>query len=107
MKDFIDQAAQRGAFIDMTQSMNCFMASPTIKKLTSMHFYGWKAGLKTGIYYLRSKPNATSSKFTIDPTLEKKIKEKQQKGKALTKKEEEVVLACSRDNPEECLMCSS
>ena len=107
MKDFIDQSAQRAAYIDMTQSINCFMANPTIKKLTNMHFYGWKAGLKTGCYYLRSKSSSSSAKFTIDPSLEKKIKEKQKKGKSLTKKEQDVVLACSIDNPESCTMCSS
>jgi ribonucleoside-diphosphate reductase alpha subunit len=107
MKNFIDQSAQRGPFIDMTQSLNLFMASPTIKKLTSMHFYAWKQGLKTGIYYLRSKASSSASKFTIDPNMEKKIKEKQKKGKSLTKKEEEVVLMCSIENKEDCMMCTS
>jgi ribonucleoside-diphosphate reductase alpha chain len=107
MKNFIEQSAGRGPFIDMTQSLNLFMASPTIKKLTSMHFYAWKQGLKTGIYYLRSKASAGASKFTIDPNLEKKIKEKQKKGKPLTKKEEEAVLMCSIENKEACMMCTS
>ncbi len=107
MKNFIEQSSQRGPFIDMTQSLNLFMASPTIKKLTSMHFYAWKQGLKTGIYYLRSKASTSASKFTIDPALEKRIKEKQKKGKALTKKEEEVVLMCSIENKDACMMCSS
>jgi ribonucleoside-diphosphate reductase alpha chain len=107
MKNFIEQSAERAPFIDMTQSLNLFMAAPTIKKLTSMHFYAWKKGLKTGMYYLRSKPSASASKFTIDPEMEKKIKEKQKKGKSLTKKEKEAVLACSLENPESCTMCSS
>jgi len=107
MKNFIEQSAGRGPFIDMTQSLNLFMASPTIKKLTSMHFYAWKQGLKTGIYYLRSKPSTGASKFTIDPSLEKKIKEKQKKGKPLTQKEEEAVLMCSIENKEACMMCTS
>ena len=107
MKNFIEQSAQRGPFIDMTQSLNLFMASPTIKKLTSMHFYAWKQGLKTGIYYLRSKSSSSASKFTIDPNMEKKIKEKQKKGKSLTKKEEEAVLMCSIENKEACMMCTS
>jgi ribonucleoside-diphosphate reductase alpha chain len=107
MKNFIEQSAQRGPFIDMTQSLNLFMASPTIKKLTSMHFYAWKQGLKTGIYYLRSKASSSASKFTIDPNMEKKIKEKQKKGKSLTKKEEEAVLMCSIENKEACMMCTS
>jgi ribonucleoside-diphosphate reductase alpha chain len=107
MKNFIEQSAGRGPFIDMTQSLNLFMASPTIKKLTSMHFYAWKQGLKTGIYYLRSKASAGASKFTIDPAMEKRIKEKQKKGKSLTKKEEEAVLMCSIENKEACMMCTS
>jgi len=107
MKDFIDQSVERGPFIDMTQSLNLFMASPTIKKLTSMHFYAWKQGLKTGIYYLRSKASSGASKFTIDPNMEKKIKEKQKKGKSLTKQEEEAILMCSIENKEACMMCTS
>ena len=107
MKDFIDMSKDRAVFIDMTQSLNLFSASPTIKKLTNMHFYAWKAGLKTGMYYLRSKPTVTAGKFTIDPNLEKKIKEKQKRGKSLTKKETEAVLMCSIENKDDCMMCSS
>lgn len=107
MKNFIEQSSHRAVFIDMTQSLNLFMASPTIKKLTSMHFYAWKQGLKTGIYYLRSKAATGASKFTIDPNMEKKIKEKQKKGKPLTKQEEETVLMCSIENKEACMMCTS
>ena len=92
MKDFIQMSAERAPFICQTQSLNLFMASPTVKKLSSMHFFGWKSGLKTGIYYLRSKSASNASKFTIDPALEKKIKEKQKKGKSLTKKETEAVI---------------
>ena len=107
MKDFIDQAAGRAPFLSMTQSLNIFSSTPTIKKLTNMHFYGWKAGLKTGMYYLRSKSSSGASKFTIDPALEKKIKEKQKKGKSLTKKETEAVLMCTIENKDECTLCSS
>jgi len=105
MKNIIDQSAERSVFIDQTTSLNLFMASPTIKKLTSMHFYAWRKHLKTGIYYLRSKNSSSAAKFSIDPELEKRIKDKQEKGKKLTKKEE--VLACSIENKEECEMCSS
>lgn len=70
MKDVIIQSADRAVFIDQTQSLNLFIANPTIAKLSSMHFFGWKKGLKTGIYYLRSKPMTNSAKFSIDPTLE-------------------------------------
>ena len=64
-KILIDYAADRGAFIDQTQSMNLFMASPTYSKLSSMHLYGWKSGLKTGCYYLRSKAARNAVKFTV------------------------------------------
>eukprot|EP01091_Cochliopodium_minus_P019963 TRINITY_DN856_c0_g2_i2.p1 TRINITY_DN856_c0_g2~~TRINITY_DN856_c0_g2_i2.p1 ORF type:complete len:139 (-),score=41.61 TRINITY_DN856_c0_g2_i2:23-439(-) len=62
-------AADRGAFIDQSQSLNIFMANPTFKMMTSMHFYGWKKGLKTGMYYLRSKGATDAIQFTIDPSL--------------------------------------
>jgi len=107
MKSVIEQASDRGVFVDQMQSMNLFMANPNYKRLTSMHFYAWKAHLKSGMYYLRSKASASAGKFSIDPELEKRIKEKQQKGEALEKEEEEVILACSRENPEDCAMCSS
>ncbi|KAI9330570.1 ribonucleotide reductase [Zopfochytrium polystomum] len=64
-RTIIDMAADRGAFIDQSQSMNIHMAEPTYGKLTSMHFYGWKKGLKTGMYYLRSRPAAEAIKFTV------------------------------------------
>ena len=65
----IDMAAQRGAFICQSQSLNLFVADPTYAKLTSMHFHAWKQGLKTGCYYLRTKAPVTAQKFTVDPRL--------------------------------------
>jgi ribonucleoside-diphosphate reductase alpha subunit len=65
----IDMARDRGAFIDQSQSLNLFVADPTYSKLTSMHFYAWKAGLKTGCYYLRSKAPVVAQQFTVDPRL--------------------------------------
>ena len=62
----IDMAADRGAFIDQSQSLNLFMESPNYKKLTSAHFYAWEKGLKTGMYYLRSRPAVDPIKFTVD-----------------------------------------
>ena len=59
-------AASRGAFIDQSQSFNVFMTDPNYAKLSSMHFHGWKSGLKTGMYYLRSKAAADAIKFTVD-----------------------------------------
>lgn len=69
MKTLIDMAADRGAFIDQSQSFNTFMAQPNVAKLSSMHFYGWKRGLKTGQYYLREKPAANAIQFTVEPVV--------------------------------------
>lgn len=74
-KTLINMACERGAFIDQSQSFNVFIAEPTISKLSSMHFYGWKKGLKTGMYYLRSKPASETIKFTVSATSAKKEKE--------------------------------
>jgi ribonucleoside-diphosphate reductase alpha chain len=87
-KSIIDMAADRGAFIDQSQSLNIFMESPSMAKLSSMHMYGWKKGLKTGMYYLRTRSKAQPIKFTIDPAVQA------------------AALACSRENPESCQMCS-
>ena len=97
-KTLIDMAAARGAFICQSQSLNLFMAEPDYAKLTSMHFYGWKKGLKTGIYYLRTKAPVMAQKFTVDPEL--------QKAAAKSERERERSLAATQD-PTECVMCSS
>ena len=77
MKDIIDMARHRGYFIDQSQSLNLFMEGATMAKLTSMHFYAWKSGLKTGMYYLRTKSAVDAIKFTIDNTKkEEVVKEK-------------------------------
>ena len=68
-KVLIDMAAARGAFICQSQSLNLFIADPTYSKLTSMHFYGWKKGLKTGCYYLRTKAPVAAQQFTVEPKL--------------------------------------
>jgi len=65
MKDIIDMARHRGFFIDQSQSLNLFMEGATMSKLTSMHFYAWKSGLKTGMYYLRTKSAVDAIKFTL------------------------------------------
>jgi ribonucleoside-diphosphate reductase subunit M1 len=62
----LDMAADRGAYICQSQSMNVHIAEPNTSKLTSMHFYAWKKGLKTGMYYLRTRPKADAIKFTVD-----------------------------------------
>jgi ribonucleoside-diphosphate reductase alpha chain len=82
MRDIIDMAADRGAFIDQSQSLNLFMENPNAGKLTSMHFYAWKKGLKTGMYYLRSKAASSAIKFTVaknaKPEVEPVLNTKQQ-----------------------------
>eukprot|EP00118_Oscarella_pearsei_P025053 m.307390 g.307390 ORF g.307390 m.307390 type:complete len:833 (+) comp42226_c0_seq1:47-2545(+) len=69
-KTLINMAADRGAFIDQSQSFNVFIAEPSYAKLTSMHFYGWKKGLKTGMYYLRTRPAASAIQFTVDQSVQ-------------------------------------
>jgi ribonucleoside-diphosphate reductase alpha chain len=81
MKDIIDMSRQRGYFIDQSQSLNLFMEGATMAKLTSMHFYGWKSGLKTGMYYLRTKSAVDAIKFTLDT----KSKAEIEKDKEVTK----------------------
>lgn len=66
-KTLIDMAADRGPYICQSQSLNLFMADPDYRKLTSMHFYAWRKGLKTGIYYLRTRAAASAQKFTVEP----------------------------------------
>ncbi|KAJ3117519.1 Ribonucleoside-diphosphate reductase large subunit [Phlyctochytrium bullatum] len=113
-KVIIDMAADRGAFIDQSQSLNIHLADPTYAKLTSMHFYGWKKGLKTGMYYLRTRPAVDAIKFTVD-TLKLKQEEATAAAAAAaagSKKEEEnkanseAAIACSLENREACEMCS-
>jgi ribonucleotide reductase alpha subunit len=78
MKHLIDMAADRGAFICQSQSLNLWMEDPTYNSLTSMHFYSWKKGLKTGIYYLRRKAKHQAQQFTIEPEAKEQENEKNQ-----------------------------
>lgn len=72
MRTLVDMAAERGVYVDQSQSFNCFLAQPNFQKMTSMFFYAWKKGLKTGMYYLRTRPAADAIKFTVDQDLIKK-----------------------------------
>jgi ribonucleotide reductase alpha subunit len=90
-KVLIDQAIDRGPFICQTQSMNLFFEEPSHTVLTSAFFHGWKNGLKTGCYYIRTKPKAQAQKFTIEPTKENKSEN----------------LVCNTNNYEACEMCSA
>ena len=94
----IDMAADRGPFICQSQSMNLFMENPDFKKLSSMHFYSWNRGLKTGIYYLRSKAKAKIQQFTLDPKLTKLANVSA--GTAAAARKE-----CVPDEDGVCLMC--
>ncbi|KAJ8679445.1 hypothetical protein QAD02_015232 [Eretmocerus hayati] len=109
-KTILKMAADRGAFIDQSQSLNVHMATPSTEKLTSMHFYGWKAGLKTGMYYLRTKPAANALQFTVDKSKVKKetpVKsEKPETNGTSTVDDEDAMLVCSRENGDACMMCS-
>jgi ribonucleoside-diphosphate reductase alpha subunit len=97
-RNIIDMAADRGAFICQSQSLNLFVDQANFAKLSSMHFYTWKKGLKTGMYYLRTKAAADAIKFTVDASV---LTQTRQEASA---KEQ---IACSLDNREECLSCGS
>ena len=125
MKDIIDMSRHRGYFIDQSQSLNLFMEGATMSKLTSMHFYGWKSGLKTGMYYLRTKSAVDAIKFTLDNKTKIKSSEidsalnlqtnqnsKNQEDKApvepLSPDElKEMLSQAKESDDDDCLMCGS
>jgi len=123
MRDIIDMAADRGLFIDQSQSLNLFVESPNMGKLTSMHFYAWKKGLKTGMYYLRTKAASAAIKFTVKKRNEAapaeevfsevdQLKQQQEALAAMDTPEVKIysaeeAVACSLDNPEACEACGS
>ena len=104
-KAIVDLAADRGAYICQSQSLNIFMENANFGKLTSMHFYGWKQGLKTGMYYLRTKAATDAIKFTVDKAFTSEPEINKVPVAALTKEGQEAI-ACSLDDPENCEMCS-
>lgn len=121
-RTLIDMAAERGAFICQSQSLNLFVAEPNNAKLTSMHFYAWERGLKTGMYYLRTKPAAQAIKFTVEtaaklPSATPAIPEPAVRAAAPVAAQAPVAsaadfptpeaMACSLDDPEGCEMCGS
>ena len=126
MKDIIDMSRQRGYFIDQSQSLNLFMEGATMAKLTSMHFYGWKSGLKTGMYYLRTKSAVDAIKFTLDtkskaevpevtapasvaaPPVEEKTTQAPVPVEPLSPQELKQMLAQAKEGEDDdCLMCGS
>ncbi|CAF4847836.1 unnamed protein product [Pieris macdunnoughi] len=102
VKTTIQMAADRGAFIDQSQSFNIHVAEPNYGKLTSIHFHAWKMGLKTGMYYLRTKPAANAIQFTVD-----KSKVKVGNGKVDKEEADMSMIACSLLNKDQCLSCGS
>ncbi|WP_296700478.1 ribonucleoside-diphosphate reductase subunit alpha [Algoriphagus sp.] len=106
-KVVIDMAADRGAYICQSQSMNVFLQDPNFGKLTSMHFYAWKKGLKTGMYYLRSQAATSAIKFTLDKSnFETKV-DKAMQEEINAKSQKQDAISCSLDDPEGCEMCGS
>ena len=120
MKDIIDMSRQRGYFVDQSQSLNLFMEGATFSKLTSMHFYAWQSGLKTGMYYLRTKSAVDAIKFTLNN--DKKVEEVPEIAAApklvaveaaedvqpIAVSEFQAMLERSRTaDPEDCEMCGS
>ena len=104
MKDIIDMSADRGHFIDQSQSLNLFIDQPNMGKITSMHFYAWEKGLKTGMYYLRTKAATQAIQFTVQKQAKSQLEP------VVAGKEEytaEEAIACSIDNPDDCIACGS
>lgn len=117
-RTIIDMAADRGAYIDQSQSLNLFIQDANFAKMSSAHFYAWKKGLKTGMYYLRTKAAADAIKFTVDqdalqqqPTFvlgnEDQLVVDRGQGHVLSFDEQQAQLSCSIDNPEDCEACGS
>jgi ribonucleoside-diphosphate reductase alpha chain len=120
-KAIIDMSADRGAYICQSQSLNIHLNDANFGKLTSMHFYAWKKGLKTGMYYLRTNAAADAIKFTLDKSVvQQPHVEKQEAGKLDSQKainytsesiedldQKKADMACSLDDPDSCEACGS
>ena len=106
MKDIIDMARHRGYFIDQSQSLNLFMKDPDYAKLTSMHFYAWKSGLKTGMYYLRTKSAVNAIQFTVSKEKKAAVIEDE---KPMSPEEFKAMVDASKNGApdDDCLMCGS
>jgi ribonucleoside-diphosphate reductase alpha chain len=97
-KSILEMAADRGAFIDQSQSLNIHMEDTNFGKLSSLHFTAWKLGLKTGMYYLRTRPAVDAIKFTIKETAANAMP---------SAADQAAAMMCSLDNPEACVSCGS
>ena len=115
MKDIIDMSRQRGYFVDQSQSLNLFMQNANYSKLTSMHFYAWQSGLKTGMYYLRTKAAVDAIKFTLNndkKTEPIEIKEQEVaiavEAAAMSAEEYRAMIELAKNaGPDDCEMCGS
>lgn len=107
-KAVIDMAADRGAYICQSQSLNLFIENPNFAKLTSMHFYAWKRGLKTGMYYLRTKAAADAIKFTVEKQAEQQLQPVlgNKTDNTVSVEDRMAEISCSLDNPDACESCS-
>ncbi|CAN6233038.1 unnamed protein product [Urochloa humidicola] len=103
-KTIVDMAVDRGCYIDQSQSLNIHMDQPNFGKLTSLHFHAWSKGLKTGMYYLRTRAAADAIKFTVDTTL---LQEKQETSEDDDVQAKMAEVVCSLNNRDECLACGS
>lgn len=104
-KVVIEMAAERGAYIDQSQSLNIHMTDANPAKVTSMHFYGWQKGLKTGMYYLRTRAAADAIQFTVEQkTVDETVEGLASRADEITSME---AIACSLDTPDDCLSCGS
>jgi ribonucleoside-diphosphate reductase alpha chain len=114
MKDIIDMSRQRGYFVDQSQSLNLFMQNANYAKLTSMHFYAWQSGLKTGMYYLRTKAAVDAIKFTLnndkkaEPIAVAEEIEAKVEIQAMTNDEYKAMIELAKNaGPDDCEMCGS
>ena len=107
MKDIIDMSRQRGYFIDQSQSLNLFMEDPNYSKLTSMHFYAWKSGLKTGMYYLRTKSAVNAIKFSLSSEKKETAIPTPIHEAPMSAEELRAMILQSQNNPDDCEMCGS
>ena len=107
-RTLIDMSKDRGAYVCQSQSLNLFVDQPNFAKLTSMHFYAWESGLKTGMYYLRTKAAADAIKFTVDQmALQKELPAMAMATTTtVVAEKQQAEIACSLDNREACESCS-
>ncbi|MEQ9169269.1 MAG: ribonucleoside-diphosphate reductase subunit alpha, partial [Fulvivirga sp.] len=106
-KAIIDMSADRGAYICQSQSLNIHIQDPNFGKLTSMHFYAWKKGLKTGMYYLRSKAATSAIQFTVEKTAKAQPAAANAETSETDLAQKQADMVCSLDNPDECEACGS